>query len=336
MMGTGAAHAVDFQIDENTEFTVNLDVELYYDIRQEELDDGSVGTVTEFDDDDSELDIKGQHTFDHGVLGPMTVFISTEFNFEADDDTGGAGPGFGDVEEANIGVRGGFGEFVFGMWDGYYDDYVNDQYEILEVISGTTPTDTSVEDAVGYSTPEFPVGAGTLQLMGLGVFKGDGDSSTPDLDGEGGDQQAYQLVGVYRYSPFELAVGFDDQGTEFSDSDGLLGVRGTLDLGAWTVTTRFENEGATGLRDAAGNEFDDGQQLYGVSLTFDYGPGELLGGVHRINEDDDREEGQTRNEVYFGGNYVLGGGLELFAETSFLDKEDDLDNQVVLGLAYGL
>lgn len=337
MGSASGAQAVDFQIDDRTTFEINIDVEYFYDSKEVRQEDGSVDSVSEFGDDDSELDFKGYHTFRNARFGEVTAFLETEFNFEADDDDGSAGPGIGDTEEANIGLESSrFGGVIFGMWDSYYDDNIQDNHDIYQVTDPTEASQSDFEDAVGYSTPGIPLGLGTFKLMGAVSFKGDGDSSTPDLDEDGNvsNEEAYQAVATYEYEWFKLAVGYDDQGTIFEDSDGLFGASAVFDLAPYTVVLRAEREGDTGQTDSTGRELDDDQTLLGVAVAYDYGGGELLGSVHQIDEGDDRGDGDSRTEVLFGANYVIGNGFGLFTEARLADKEDDVDDRYIVGMEY--
>lgn len=317
------AQAVEFQIDDRTTFEINMDVEFFYDSKV--LAGGD--SVSEFGDDDSELDLTGYHTFSNARFGEVTAFFDTEFNFEADDDDGGAGPGIGGTEEANIGLESSrFGDVIFGMWDGYYDDNIQDNHDIFEVIDPTEATQSDIEDAIGYATPGISLwGMGTLKLMGAVSIKGDGDNTTLDLDGDGNisNEEAYQAVATYEYKRFKLAVGYDDQGTTFEDSDGLFGASAVFDLAPYTVVLRAEHEG-----DSQTN-LDDDQTLLGVAMAYDYGGGELLGAVHQI------DDGDSRTEVLFGANYVIGNGFGLFAEARLADKVDNVDDRYVVGVNYG-
>jgi len=365
-MTAGSAQAVTFQVDENTEFEVNMGVEFFYATTEEfEVDDRGGGDVrkgttdvTEFGDDDSELDITGRHTFTTANFGEVTAYFDTEFNFEADDDDGGAGPGIADTEEANIGLASSrFGEVTFGKWDSYYDDEIQDHHDIFEVIDVSDPTQTDWEDAVGYTTPEFSLGVGTFQLMGGVSLRGDADSDQLGFDGDS-SEEAFQVAAVYRYDRLRLAVGYDDLGTEFRDSDGLFGFSGTLDLAPFTFTVRAEKQGDSGREFASGQELDDDVTFVGLAATYDYGRGELLAAVHSINEGDDftvnlnddgtvatysdgtrvldgGREGEDRTEFLVGANFVVGNGFELYAESRFADKKNDVDDTTLVGVAYG-
>lgn len=332
----GTAHAYEWQINEDTFFSIYGTIELAYVHEQRADDDGEVDGERELLDNGSGISFAGEHEFDNG----LTAYFNTEFDFSLDEkDSDENGSSF-TTDEAFVGLRGNFGAVQVGDWDGVYEDNVEDLLDIFEYVEPTNSEDFrtgEVGDAVAYLSPSYNGFSFAVQ----GFFKGEGEGqSFDDNPDDNEDGQAFQAVAKYEADLYGVYLGYDNNGLD-EGGDGTFGVGGTVDLAPVTLAAKIESVGEDSepsLLDPADPTSgvslldEEGYMLYGIAAIYDYGLGTITGAVNQVEPGADSLNGRT--EFGVNVNYELAENFYVYLEHFRYDREDDLGNATAGGLVY--
>ncbi len=315
------ANAVDFEINENTTFSVFGEFQFLYLLDEERLIsdvDGSLDEPEEEDEDpdngaptppcmpmpcnsgderfdgvnelvdnDSTFGVSGEYTLENG----MTAYFLVEWEYQADEEPE-EDSGLSSTGDSYIGLSGDFGTVQLGNSDGIYSDAILDVIDNFEY-EGTTEYTFSSEagDLLSYASPDFDGFSFAIQTS----LKGDGagidndpvvipppPAVPPPPDPSPADE-IYPLMVVLAYEAdlFSVRLGYDDRQLVHEDAEPQVGVAATLDLEPISFGIKYETIGES--RDDA----DDGVELVGLIATYDYEIGEVSLAVQEIKFDEE-------------------------------------------------
>lgn len=306
LAGTGAASAATFQVSDDTALSVYGNLQLKYTTADVVQADGDTEDFSEFADNGSTIGFAAEHQFDNGLI----AYGRAEFEHEADEIKSAGGLDTGD--QAYLGLEGDFGALQAGSWDGIYADAIYDLVDPFETVSFTDEGLADEGDQIAYFSPNF----GGFSFEVQAKVKGDAE----DENTTGDDEVGLAFVGKYGVDNWAVHVGYDDRAAEFVGADTLdepvFGIGGALDLGQLALAARYALEERPD-NDPAGDDIG----YAAILASFDYGYGDLYGGV----QDVDPDEGDGRTEFSVGANYNIGPNLYVFAEYGDFDQPDSAD-----------
>lgn len=326
LLGTGAASAATFQINDDTALSVYGNLQLKYNTTDFVQDDGSTEDSSSFTDNGSTIGFAAEHQFDNGLTG----YGRAEFEHNADEAKSSNGLDTGD--QAYLGLRGDFGAVQAGSWDGIYADAIYDLIDPFESASLDSESATAEGDQIAYFSPNFNGFSFEVQARVRGDAENVGDDFT-NLDDPSNDAQAaeesdeevgFAAVAKYTADNWAVHAGYDDRGANelgvdpatgevVFDDEPTYGIGGAYDFGQFTLSGRYALEE---LRDEA--DAGDDVAYYGVLGSFDYGQGAIYGGVQEVDPD----EGDSKTQFSVGANYEIGSNLYVFAEYGDRDEPD--------------
>jgi predicted porin len=310
-MTASAAHAVEFNVDDSTEFSVYGDFQFIY----VDANDSNGDSAAALEDNGSTLGVAGEHMWDNGLTG----YFKAEWEHNADEEKANGGINKGD--QAYAGVRGGFGNIRIGSWDGIYKDSIADVIDAFEYESPSSAARTGEGNQIAYFSPDF----GGLSFQLQTVIEGKGEGVDHDGDGQPDSASAYQGVVKYDAGRFAVQAGLDNRGLE-DDADPTYGIAGSVDLAPVVLGAKFESQGesASGANDDA--------TLYGVIGEYDYSMGSVIAEVQHIEPGDSNLD--SRTEYQLNVNYSVADNLYVYAEGGWFDMENDAGDYAAVGTVY--
>ncbi len=243
--------------------TVYGNIQLAYGHTSVEPSGGTETTTNDFFDNGSTLGIKHEHEIAPGITG----FLKAEFDFNADQATGGVngnGTGF-KLDEGFIGVKGGFGSVLIGSEDTVYE-WV-DMIDFTEIgnFQGEIATDSEA-DQMQYVSPALgPVKVAlSLPLTNETNYSG-------------------ELAAMLSNDKLDVALAYsmgkEQAGTEFGDTIGLAA---TVKLNMFSIIGQYETRAANTVNgsDVDATELD----LWALAVKAALGKSQLALG-YRFSED---------------------------------------------------
>lgn len=315
-----AAHAIDFELDNKTTFSVCGTIEPKFISEKNAAGDSE----SKFDDEDSTLGFAVEHAFTNAV----TCFAPAEFEFESDENSNN---GLDNTDSAFLGLKGDFGKFRFGNFDSVYEDSIIDATEVAEDAQITDEAFTSEDNQIAYYSPRFGGFSVQAQLRHFG----DGEGGNTSGDAENG----ILLVGSYRADIWEVHVGYDDTGSEIVDqfdASGNVTGHGFADEGTFGTSAivspgDFEVAGKYAIQDLEDNDrAADDITFTAVRGTYGVGALELHAAVQEVGAD----VGDNRTEVTAGVEYQIYDNLKLWSEIGRFDQVNDEGDNFNLGAIY--
>lgn len=315
MAMTSSAYAVDWNIDDKTEFSVYGSIELKY-ITQDNADGESESA---FDDNGSTVGFSGEHMFTESLSG----FFKAEFEHRADEEKDQGGLNEGD--QAYLGIKGpGFGRIRVGSFDSIYQDAIYDEVDPFETASVDKESDSAEGDTIAWYSPKF---TDQFQLQLATRIRGEGDT--------GADSTEVGWAGVIKWTPgnFALHLGYDNRGGEteeqadgtvLADEGDVFGVLGMYEAGPLTFAVRYAVE----------SNFDDTEDtdfLAGL-VQYDYSRGSIYAVVQDVSPDN----GDSRTEFAAGASWLVPGADNFYVYSEFgtYDKVNDEDDLFEVGAVY--
>ena len=295
LLGTGAATAATFQIDDNTTFSVAGDVEFSF-------VDEEGSTNTRISDEGTEVNFSGEHTSDNG----LTTFFNLEvsgFDITGDitdtnDSEGKATGNDGDLnsdDDGFVGVRGAFGSVAFGNVTTAFDALA-DITDVMEDAGVSTKATGARAQNVQYQSPEFNGVSFVVDTQ----IAADGD------DAETQSEETSVRVDV-DLDMATVMLGYDT-------AKGTSGIGATTSLSGVDLGAKFQ----TGS--------DNNLDVIGVTAGTTLAGLNLYGVFNRVDDN-----GDTANEVAAGVSYPVADNLVVHAEMSQLDAANDVGDTFAVG-----
>ena len=292
LLGTGAATAATFQIDDNTTFSVAGDVELKY--VSDTVDEGG---IADSDTDNSwdggpalsgggsEIKFSGEHTADNG--------LTTFFTLDVDGfDVTGNDQRIKQDESTFFGVRGDFGTVTFGDIN-VSNDAIRDLADPMDSLTlDTVAAPGEVNETLQYASPSFGMVSFVVDVSG-GVADDDDAQYTGRVD--------------VALDAATLHAGYADfkDGDDY-DSNWNLGA--SMSVQGLTLAANY------GRFDASADSGEDDVDILNASVTAPIGDAN----VYAVLGYADFDEGDF-TQFGAGMNYAITGNLSMFAEAASFD-----------------
>lgn len=316
------AQAMDFQINEDTTFSVYGNIQyIYVNAKTDTTPSapGGVESLSQFADNGSTFGFAGEYEWDNGLTG----YFRYELDGVVADEKGSATNQLIDqqLDEAYVGVKGSFGNVRLGVWDGIYQDTISDPINPFEYI-GITEANGIGEpgNSIAYYSPEFGGFSFAVQAFVLGDGEGVNLDANPDADSE----IAFAATASYAVDIFTVSLGYTDQGYA-DDQSSNIGLTGTVDLAPFTVGARIQSNGDD-------DNTENGEMLYALYGSYDYGPGSVMAAVQQVSPNDDSLDSAT--QLLLNVNYSISDNMYVYVEGGFYDQEDDLGNYTGVGTVF--
>jgi len=321
-MTAPAAQAVDWQLDDNTSFSIYGSVEPKLISETNSNGDDSF----ELDDEDSTLGFYAEHQF----AQELSAFGQVEAEFSSDQGSGN-GP-FDDTDSAFAGIKGNFGKLQAGNFDNVYEDLIIDATEVAEDAEISDEAVASEDNMIAYYSPSFGGFSFRTQVRIQGEDELAGVNN-PD------NEVGFAAAGGYTAERFGIYAGYDDRGTEvvqqfnnngnptvMETADGsTAGVAATTNFGPVELAAKYA------LQDNEDNDpVGDETEFLAGRTTINYGPGDIYGAVQEVSLD----EAADRTELTIGADYNVFSNLKLWSEAGRFDRTDDEGDNVMIGAIY--
>jgi len=355
------AHAVEFEINENSSFFVFGAFQYLYLLEEQRLvadPDGSLiepeeiiqvdpclppcnsgdevfKAVNELVDNGSLVGVAGEYTLDNG----LDAYFLTEWGFAADETPGEDG-GLSLTLDSYIGLSGDFGTLQLGNSDGIYSNTIdvvdNFEYEGVTEYSFTA----LAGDLLSYEWPGFKGFSFAVQTSLKGDGAGiDNDPAVPPATEPYPADDIYPAVVTVSYVAdlFSVRLGFDNRKLVHKDARPQVGLAATLDLEPFSFGAKLESIGESR------NNANDGIELAGLLATFDYEVGTVSVAVQQITFDTEVPNSvidfdtsisdlrKNRTEAVLHANYKLSDNIGFYFETAVYGAVQDLGDYTGLG-----
>ena len=273
------------------DYTVDVYGNIQYAFTSSE-DDGS-----ELTDNGSTFGFKGETKVDED----LTAFF--KYELEADADEGKSAVDVV-VDQAFVGLKGGFGKVQVGTFDPIYDNAIQDSVDQFEYFGFEQTTNSSEGDTIAYFSPSL----GGFEVQVAAQVKGTAE------DEDSGNALAAVLK--YNADAVTVALGYDslENVNEDSETVGLSVAYQVSD--SFVITAAIEAE-------------DDVKDIYGLSTRYGYGSGDLYASAQSISP----EVGDDYEEYAAGVSYNLASSVYVYGEVGqFTAAEDTI---TAVGVYYG-
>jgi len=320
---TPAAHAIDFEIEEGTTFSIYGTVEPKIIVETDDDGDDS----TELDDEDSTLGFAIEHAFSDKVTG----FAQVEFELSSDNND----DAFDGQDSAFLGVKGDFGRVQAGNFDSVYEDLIIDATEVAEDAEITDEAFAEEDNQIAYYSPDWGGFSFRTQLRVIG--ENDDEAPADASDNEIG----FAIAGGYTADRWGVYLGYDDRGAETVekfDSSGAEVGEGFADEGTFGVASI----GRIGIVELAGKyavqNLEDNDPL-GDEIEFtalrgtvelDHVATEVYAAFQNVDEDN----GEDFDEFTIGAAHDIYSNLSIWSEAGWFDRTNDAGDNFMIGAIY--
>ncbi len=295
-----ASSMTAFAADDTTKFDTYGNIQLVY---ANSDDDGS-----ELTDNGSTFGFQGSTAISQGLTG----FFKYELEADADEKDGDVDLG---LDQAFVGLKGGFGKVQVGSFDSVYNNAIQDGLDQFEYIgiSGNSLTDEG--DTIAYFSPSF----NGFEVHASAQVKGSADDSVDDTDATSSDNgTAATLVLKYSVDALTLAAGYDDRNTTRGNVEPTYGLSASLQVSpALSIGAKFEDT-------------KDEATRFGLSTRYAYGMGDLYASYQMVESDVAGED--DYDDYGIGATYNLASNMYVYAE--YAQQDADEDQVVATGATY--
>lgn len=254
---------------------------------------------SEFADNGSTFGFKGETT----INDDLTAFFKYELEADADEKTSGVDV---NLDQAFVGLKGGFGKVQVGTFDSIYNNAIQDsvdQFENLEFASNDT---TAEGDTIAYFSPSFS----GLELQ-----------ASVQVNDSAKSGAATTLVAKYSVDALTVALGYDSLENDQADDENTIGLNvGYQVMPALNVSAKFETT-------------KDAEDAFGLAARYAYGAGDIYASAQVISPD----SGDDYNEFGAGVTYSLASNVYVYGEVASIETSStaDSDTQTAVGVYYG-
>lgn len=320
LMGTGAASAATFQINNDTTLSLYGNVQIAY----ADINDANGDGVSDVTDNGTTLGVAVEHMFDNGLTGFAKL---EEDGFDAVD-SGATG---NQTDEAYFGLRGDFGSIQFGRDDSLYDDSVADYWDYQEFVVPTNPGGFTQQRGLKYYSPDF----GGFSFGAEFQLNGDVDEAGPDVNGDEGSGVSPALMAQYQTGGLTVVGSYDDRANQTDGAgnvldSGIFGLVASYDFGQFTLDGGYQLEQ---LEDDEKNGSGD-RDIFSLGGRFNYGPGDIYVVGQNVSYDNQVGGDDSFTEVVLGVNYNIGSNFYVYGEYGQFDQQNDAGDGFAIGGLY--
>ena len=285
------------------EDTVNFDV--YGNIQLVYADSDS--NDSEITDNGSTFGFQGSTA----ISDDLTGFFKYELEADADEKTSDIDV---NLDQAYIGLQGGFGKVQVGSFDSIYNNAIQDTYDQFEYFGVTNAGLTDEGDTIAYFSPSM----GGFEVQLAAQFKGKAEAEVGN-----GTDDGTALTAVVKYSvdALTIAAGYDSLENDTA--------RSAADSATYGVSATFQATPALSVG-AKYEEEEDQNSIVGLAARFNYGAGDVYGTYQNV--DPDAAGSDDFNEYGLGVTYNLASNMYVYAELG--QQNADEDDVTAVGATY--
>lgn len=300
-------------------------VDFYGNIQYAYSSDTSAGT--NFQDNGSTLGVKGESK----VTDDITAFFKYELEFKADQQEGRAGKtdyNESKLDQAYVGVKGGFGKVTVGTHDTIYNNAIQDAVDQFEYLGMSSAKGSSQGDTITYFSPSMSGFEVQVALQTKGTDTTSGDNSTDNPNQETGYISGNAGMAVLKYSNdlVSVALGYDSrENTDKDDPKSTSGIAVTVTpMDNLSVTAKYETQ-------------EDTKDFLGLAARYGYGMGDVYGSYTNVNVDSSQTDNDSYNEYALGVTYSVNSSMYTYFEIgNFGSAKEDVGSHStsVVGVTY--
>jgi predicted porin len=324
LLGTGAASAATFQVNDDTTMSVYGDLQAAY-IDEENED-------TTLIDNASSFGFSGETTLDSGV----TTFFNLEFDGFGSgiDFVGSNGTSTFATDEGHFGIRGDFGDIRFGKESAAYetlDGIFDYQWDV---------NTTSISPADRARVLQYRNSLGDVSyVVGAQINGGQQEETT------GGSTTSVAGAATYDLGTVSLTAAYDQRANDTREDDNdnkrvidepIYGVAASFDVQTVSMSVGYQKDAdktnEADIVSLSASAPVGGVNLYGVyqTVSYDSAP-QVSEGIRSISTD---QTDDTFNEYIVGASYGV-GPMVFAAEYVKFDNLNDENDRVSFVGYYG-
>ena len=298
-MMTAGAQAASFDVDESTTLSIGGEVKIKANDTETAVGDSTFDT-----DGGAEFVIGAERALGNGLSAYVETVV--EYDTLAEDEA--------KDELVNgqsvIGFTGNFGEIQIGESDNIFEDVITDATDPFEEVGMPKASDSSETDMFTYYSPDF--GGFSYRLQ----------TRIADESNTGTNSTEISLIAAAEYDLGNVTLGaaYDDRGsknaaeTGFQSEDPIYGVSAVIEISdALEAGLKYAKES-----NVSGNDSD----FTALTLNYDYGAGNIYGGIGSESPDTGADVTKTAVGVDFG----IADDFKVYAEYSNEDGALDSDD----------
>ncbi|TPE54113.1 porin [Maribrevibacterium harenarium] len=267
-------------------FAADSSVDVYGNLQYAYSDSDENGA--QLGDNGSTIGLTGETMVTEGT----TAFFKYELEADADENNSDVSIG---LDQAFVGVKGGFGKVQLGTFDSIYSDAVQDGLDQGEYVGIAGSATTAEGDTLAYFSPSF----NGLELQASVQVKGKAETETQGNTATVKDGTALTLVAKYSVDALTVSAGYDDQGTTVNGNETYgLGVAYQVSP-ALSVNAKYEQQ-------------SDVDSRMGVGARFAYGLGDVYGSYQTIDPEAANQD--SYDNYLVGVSYNVASNMYVYAE----------------------
>ena len=259
--------------------------------------------TAELTDNGSTFGFKGEKELKHGLTG----FFKYELEADADEKVSDVEV---NLDQAYIGLKGGFGKVQIGTYDSIYNNAIQDGIDSFEYAGLTNATTTAEGDTIAY----FSENMNGFEVQVSAQVKGDAEAEVADDSVE--DGTALTAVVKYSAGDLEVAAGYDSLNNNV-DAEETIGFSAAYNLGVANVMAKYEDNS------------DEGTNI-GIGFNADYTDGLVYGSLQAVEV----ESGSDYDEYAVGVSYNLDVDGDVYVYVEAGQTGSDEDSFSALGAVY--
>lgn len=283
-----------FAAEDTTNFDVYGNIQLVY-------VDSDESNTSEIKDNGSTFGFQGSSAINDDLTG----FFKYELEADADEKTSGVDV---NLDQAYLGMQGGFGKVQVGSFDSVYNNAIQDTYDQFEALGVHTAALTDEGDTVAYFSPSM----GGFEVHASAALKDSAADNAPESE----DGTAATVVLQYSMDALTIAAGYDSLDNTGNGESSTTGLNVTYQVTpALSVGAQYE-------------EVEDFSSAFGVAARYGYGAGDVYTTIQNVDLDNEVNGISDYNVYGVGVTYNLSSSMYVYAEYGQNASFDENDNVV--------